>query len=136
MGIVIHTAVSLVLGCVAASAAAWMFWWLIPRRTAAESPAGLAVAPFRPWAPWEVTPWDELEGFFAFGNTVYMQRCDGRRSWLPGLNANTLMVTRWDGGQTKDMVGELNARLALWQLATVPAEPSDPSGGDDDASLA
>jgi hypothetical protein len=92
----------------------------------------LAVAPLRPWAAWEVTPWDELEGFFQFGSTLYMQRRDGRRSWLPGLNGNK-MLTRWDGGQTRDLVGELNARLALWQLATAPAGPSDSSGDSDDA---
>lgn len=60
-----------------------------------------------------VVPWAEVDQFVPLrAHGVGARRLDGSVTFIPGLAARETMT--WDGGQTHDIVSELNARLAYW----------------------
>lgn len=61
-------------------------------------------------------PWDSITRFERSPawptSRVLVVRATGRRTAIVGT-AQGARIT-WDGGETRDIVGELNGRLALW----------------------
>lgn len=53
--------------------------------------------------------WREIEGFTSVGQRVYVKLHSGQRVRLVGVAQGSKMV--WQGGETRDVVGELNAAL-------------------------
>jgi hypothetical protein len=57
-------------------------------------------------------PWADLASFNGTGDAVFAHLRTGKTTLLLGMKPNR---ARWNGGETRDTVGELNARLQLWQ---------------------
>lgn len=63
--------------------------------------------------------WDEIESFTSVNSRVFVKLRSGRAVALVGVAQG--YKTIWQGGETRDVVGELNAALEASRSANAPA---------------
>jgi hypothetical protein len=104
-----------ILGLAVFSYTCWGVTIGMKRKAVRESAAGLRTSDLSGWR--RTLTWDDIERFEVMRGTrkVMVGAVMTRGGTVPVIGLDASVTTRWDGGQTDDIVSELNKRLAGWR---------------------